>query len=30
MFHCGGLGVLAQFSENIHLDRCHVRPNLAK
>jgi hypothetical protein len=30
MFHCGGLGVLAQFSENIRLDRCHVRPNLAK
>jgi len=30
MFHCGGLGVLAQFSENVHLDRCHVRPNPAK
>lgn len=30
MFHCGGLGVLAQFSQNVHLDRCHVRPNLAK
>jgi len=27
MFHCGGLGVLAQFSQNVHLDRCHVRPN---
>ena len=30
MFHCGGLGVLAQFSENVHLDRCHVRPNPTK
>ena len=30
MFHCGGLGVLAQFCENVHLDRCHVRPNPAK
>ena len=30
MFHCAGLGVLAQFSENVHLDRCHLRPNLAK
>jgi len=30
MFHCGGLGVLAQFCENVTLDRCHVRPNPAK
>ncbi|MBN2130188.1 MAG: hypothetical protein JW741_11865 [Sedimentisphaerales bacterium] len=30
MCHCGGLGVLAQFSQNVHLDRCHVRPNPAK
>jgi len=30
MFHCGGLGVLAQFCENVTLDRAHVRPNPAK
>lgn len=30
MFHCGGLGFLAQFCENVRLDRCHVRPNPAK
>ncbi|MHC4740940.1 MAG: alpha-1,3-galactosidase-related protein [Planctomycetota bacterium] len=30
MFHCGGLGVLAQFCENVRLDRCHVRPSPAK
>ncbi len=30
LFHCAGLGVLAQYADTLTLDRCHVRPNREK